>query len=197
VATVSWDARAHLAALAGGVLLGYTLYLSYGLALGALLALAVLAVTRNRPALLLGGLGAVAVATGFTLAGFWWPTGFDRVQVIYAASIAQTRPYTYFIWADLAAFTFALGPAALVGLRRLGAHPRTLPPPAALLTLAALTAVLAADLSGMSKGEVERIWLPFAVWLIPLCALVPRPKPWLAIQALLALLVNSLLLTAW
>ena len=26
-------------------------------------------------------------------------------------------------------------------------------------------AILIADLSGLSKAEVERIWLPFAVWL--------------------------------
>jgi hypothetical protein len=31
-----------------------------------------------------------------------------------------------------------------------------------LLVGAALTAVLLADVSGLSKAEVERIWLPFA-----------------------------------
>ena len=38
--------------------------------------------------------------------------------------------------------------------------------PAVLLPGAALLAILAADLSGYSKAEVERIWLPFAVWLL-------------------------------
>jgi hypothetical protein len=49
----------------------------------------------------------------------------------------------------------------------------------------------------MSKAETERIWLPFAVWLIPACALLPRPRAWLTAQAVLAFLVNHLLLTYW
>jgi uncharacterized protein YPO0396 len=63
--------------------------------------------------------------------------------------------------------------------------------------LAALTAVVVADLTGLSKAEVERIWLPFAVWLVVPCALLPRPRVWLGAQALLALAVNHLLLTVW
>jgi hypothetical protein len=62
---------------------------------------------------------------------------------------------------------------------------------------AALLALLAADLSGMSKAETERIWLPFALWLLPACAFLPRPRVWLAAQAVLALLLNHLLLTGW
>ena len=35
--------------------------------------------------------------------------------------------------------------------------------------------VVLADLSGMSKAEVERIWLPFVPWLTALdCALLPE-----------------------
>ncbi|MHA6622451.1 hypothetical protein [Pseudonocardia sp. DLS-67] len=189
--------RADLAAVTGGLLLGYTLYLSYGLVLGGLLPLAVLAVTRARRALLLGGLGVAVVVAAFTLAGFWWFTGFERVRVIYAASIAETRPYTYFVWANLAALVFALGPAVLAGLRRMAAHPRALPAAVTALTVAALAAVLVADLSGFSKAEVERIWLPFAVWLVLPCVLLPRPRVWLTAQVLLALLVNHLLMTVW
>jgi len=44
---------------------------------------------------------------------------------------------------------------------------------------------------------VERIWLPFAVWLMVPCALLPRPRQWLTAQAALALAVNHLLLTVW
>ncbi|EGJ77228.1 putative integral membrane protein [Streptomyces sp. Tu6071] len=67
----------------------------------------------------------------------------------------------------------------------------------AFLVCAALVALLAADLSGMSKAETERIWLPFTVWLLPAAALLPRPRLWLAAQAVLALLLNHLLLTSW
>jgi methylthioxylose transferase len=73
--------------------------------------------------------------------------------------------------------------------------------PHALLALAAagLTAIIVADLSGLSKSEVERIWLPFAVWIVPLAALLPRPSArwWLLAQATLALAINHLLLTVW
>ncbi len=188
--------RADTAAVTGGVLLGSTLYLSYGLALGLFLPAAVLAVTRRWRAAVLAGAGAAAVVVAFTAAGFWWLTGFSHVRVIYAASIAASRPYSYFVWANLAAFSFAVGPAVWAGLRRAAAT-RTLPGPAALLVLAALAAVVVADLTGLSKAEVERIWLPFAVWLVVPCALLPRPQRWLAAQALLALAVNHLLLTVW
>lgn len=185
--------RADLAALAAGVLLGWCLYLSYGLVLGGLLALAVLAVTRNVRAGLLAAVGTLAVVCAFTVSGFWWFTGFERVQVIYAASIAATRPYAYFVWANLAAVLFVLGPAVVAAARRA----ISLPTGVALLAGAGLAAILLADVSGMSKGEVERIWLPFAVWLTIPCALLPRARFWLAAQAGLALAVNHLLLTVW
>ena len=183
------------ASLCCGVLLGYTLYLSYGLALGMLLPAVVVAITRGWRAAAFAGLGAVLVVAGFTAAGFWWLTGFDRVRVIYGASIAASRPYPYFVWANLAAFSFAVGPAIYAGVRRLAAAPRVLP--GALLVAAALAAVVVADLTGLSKAEVERIWLPFAVWLVVPCALLPRPRLWLTAQAALALAVNHLLLTVW
>ncbi|MFF6996165.1 hypothetical protein ACFY93_14640 [Streptomyces sp. NPDC008313] len=67
----------------------------------------------------------------------------------------------------------------------------------ALLVAAALCTVLAADLSGMSKAETERIWLPFALWLLPAGAFLSAPRAWLAAQAALALLLNHLLFTGW
>jgi hypothetical protein len=215
--------RAAVAATAGGVLFGCSLYLSYGLALGVLLPLAVLAHTRAGRAAVLAGCGVGAVVLAFAASGFWWFTGYADVKVIYAASIAATRPYLYFGLADIAAVLFATGPALVAGLRRAvwvavsgpaGAGPagRRLagrpgpagpagaagrPGPAALLVGAALAALLLADLSGMSKGEVERIWLPFVVWLVPLAALLDRRRAWLLAQAALALAVNHLLLTVW
>jgi hypothetical protein len=189
-------ARADAAAVAGGVLLGWALHLSYGLVLGGLVALAV-AVTRRWRAAGLAVVGAGAVVLAFVLSGFWWGTGLARTTVIYAASIAAARPYSYFVWANLAAVAFAVGPAALAGIRRAVASPRALPLGALLLAAGGLAALLAADVSGLSKAEVERIWLPFAVWLVVPCALLPRPRAWLAAQAALALAVNHLLLTVW
>ncbi|QJY48341.1 hypothetical protein [Pseudonocardia broussonetiae] len=181
-----------LPSVAGGVLLGSCLYLSYGLVLGGLVPLAVLGVTRSWRAGLAAAAGVALVVAAFTLAGFWWFDGFARVQVIYALSVAATRPYSYFVWANLAALALALGPAVVAGLRRLD-----LPRPAVWLVVAAAAAVLLADLSGLSKAEVERIWLPFAVWLVVACARLPHARAWLAAQAALALAVNHLLLTVW
>ena len=165
--------------------------------LGLLLPAAVVAVTRRWRAAAWAAAGAAAVFAAFTASGFWWFTGFAHVRVIYAASIAASRPYSYFVWANLAAVSLAVGPAVWAGARRAAAAPRALPAAAALLALAALAAIVVADLTGLSKAEVERIWLPFAVWLVVPCALLPRPRTWLAAQAGLALAVNHLLLTVW
>jgi len=191
--------RRDVAALAGGLLLGYSLYLSYGIVAAGLLPVVVVAVARAWRAALAGALGVAAVVAAFTASGFWWPTGYRLTTVIYAWSVARTRPYSYFVWADLAALLFVIGPAAVAGLRRLAAPPRARPAVIGLLTGAALIAVLASDVSGLSKGEVERIWLPFAVWLLVPCALLPprTVRGWLCAQALLALLVSHLLFTYW
>ncbi|MDN5858123.1 MAG: hypothetical protein L0H84_05815 [Pseudonocardia sp.] len=185
--------RRPSAALAGGLLLGFSLYLSYGLAVAGLIPLAVLMATRNVAAAALAVVGAAGVVAAFTLAGFWWFDGFAKVTVIYALSIAKDRPYTYFVWANLAAVAIAMGPAVVAALRRTPALPRGI----AMVVGGALAALLLADLSGYSKGEVERIWLPFVVWLVVPCALLPNRHRWLAAQALLALAVNHLLLTVW
>jgi len=67
----------------------------------------------------------------------------------------------------------------------------------AVLIAATFSALLIADLSGMSKAETERIWLPFAMWLLTSCAFLTGPRIWLAAQAVVALLLNHLLLTGW
>jgi methylthioxylose transferase len=199
VGVVGHGLRADAAALAGGLLLGFVPYLSYGLVLAGALPLAVVVLRRAWRAAGFAALGAGAVVAAFTAAGFWWFTGFGHVRVIYAASIAETRPYAYFLWANLAAFAFAIGPAVVVGLRRVVSMPRALPAAPLALVATALVAVVVADVSGLSKGEVERIWLPFGVWLVVSCAALPsrEVRAWLAAQALLALAVNHLLLTVW
>ncbi|WP_204456461.1 hypothetical protein [Actinokineospora baliensis] len=201
VAGLAWAStrRTDLVAVGAGLALGYCLYLSYGLVLGGAVVVAVIAVTRNWRAVAFAVLGAGAVVAAFTAAGFWWPTGYELTKVLYAGSIAQSRPYWYFVWANLAALVFALGPAVIAGVRRAAVRPRLLGWGAVALVAAGLVAVLVADISGLSKAEVERIWLPFGTWLVVACAWLPRGqhRGWLAAQALLALLVNHLLLTVW
>jgi hypothetical protein len=62
----------------------------------------------------------------------------------------------------------------------------------------ALLAVAIADASGLSKGEVERIWLPFTVWIIVAgSAHRPPARAWLAVQVVFALTVQTLIRTGW
>ncbi|MER7665592.1 hypothetical protein [Streptomyces sp. NPDC096193] len=207
--------RSVMWAGASGLLFGLTCYLSYGLTLFALIAGAVLLLGRHgireRPRLsvaLLAGLAVVPVA--FTLAGFFWWEAYDVLVTRYYQGAGGIRPYGYWIWGNLACAVLITGLATAAGLRRAGAlllrhRGGALTRPGgpvadarlALLVAAAVLALLVADLSGMSKAETERIWLPFALWLLPACAFLPRARGWLAAQALLALLLNHLLLTGW
>ncbi|MFF1919894.1 hypothetical protein ACFVW8_04880 [Streptomyces sp. NPDC058221] len=197
------------AALGSGLLYGLTCYLSYGLALIALLLLTVLLLARTARPLPFLVLGALAAPIVFTLAGFnWWEAYHLLVERYYQAA-GGIRPYWYWVWANLACTAIAVGPATVAGLRRTAvAVPgaaralRTGTAEAGLrlvpLVLAASLALLAADLSGMSKAETERIWQPFMLWLLPAAALLPgRRRGWLAAQAVVALLVNHLLWTGW
>ncbi|MFI5936649.1 hypothetical protein [Actinoplanes sp. NPDC051494] len=204
-------------AIVAGLLLTFTLYLSYGLTLIAVPVLAVvfLARPRHRTALIAATIAGGTVVTAFTLAGFWWLDGYHLVVQRYYQGIATDRPYGYWVWANLALATACAGPAAVVVARRAltRAVPALIRPtggtsiPAVLAALgpvvvlpgAALIAIAAADVSGLSKAEVERIWLPFAVWLTAGAALLPAPsrRGWLIVQATTALLLNHLLLTTW
>ncbi|OPG10747.1 hypothetical protein B1R27_01500 [Streptomyces sp. GKU 895] len=191
---------------ASGLLFGLTCYLSYGLTLVALIAAAVLLPARPRPALLLPLLAGLAVVpTLFTLAGFDWWEAYRLLVTRYDQGAGGIRPYGYWVWANLACTVFITGLATVAGLRRTGAvllvrregGDRSGARRLALLVAAALLALLVADLSGMSKAETERIWLPFAVWLLPAGAFLTHPRAWLAAQAVLALLLNHLLRTGW
>lgn len=201
--------RSHGCAAASGLLFGLTCYLSYGLTLFALIGAAVVVLARGglreRPFLVLSLLAGLAVfPVVFTLAGFDWWHAYHLLVTRYYQGVGGTRPYGYWVWANLACTAVITGPATAAGLLRTttallpGSGPGRPPQTSlALLVTAALLALLIADLSGMSKAETERIWLPFALWLLPACTLLPRPRPWLAAQAVLALLLNHLLLTGW
>ena len=65
--------------------------------------------------------------------------------------------------------------------------------------IAAIAAVVMADLSQLSKAETERIWLPFAMWMLIAPAVLPMRthRFWLALQVIGALAINHLLFTNW
>ena len=189
---VRWDA----AALAGGLLFGVALFLSYGLVLLAAVPVAVAIAARRVRPLAIAGVGAAVVALGFLAAGFWWLDGLQATRHEYLfASAAQHRPYGFFVFNNLGALALAVGPATFVAAGRLRDR-RLLP-----LVAGGLAAVALADLSGMSKGEVERIWLPFMPWLLVACACLWRGsgsvRTWLAVQATCAIAITAIVRTPW
>ena len=94
------------------------------------------------------------------VAGFDWLAGLEATRTAYLAGVAPERPDRYFIVANLVVFAVAVGPAAVAGVVWLRDRA------AWWLVGGALAGVLAADLSTMSKGEVERIWLPAVPFVV-------------------------------
>lgn len=193
-----------LVAAGAGLLLGWSVFLSYGLMLLGLPALAVLVSAADWRAALraLGpaALAALAVAVAFAVAGFYWFDGYTLVQQRYWQGIAKDRPFQYWWWANLASVVCAIGLGSVAGVtrvfdraairRRSGFH---------LVLLAMLAAIACADLSMLSKAEVERIWLPFTIWLTAAPALLPMRshRLWLAVNAIGAVALNTLVVTNW
>ena len=107
----------RLFALGSGLLFGLALYVSYGLALLILPALAVLVRARTlRPLpMLLAGLACFVVV--FTLAGFSWWEAYPLLKVRYDQGSGGIRPYSYWLFGDLATVVAAAGPASVAGLR--------------------------------------------------------------------------------
>jgi methylthioxylose transferase len=66
-----------------------------------------------------------------------------------------------------------------------------------IMVLATIGCVLIADLSQYSKGEVERIWLPFMPWLTLPSAILHRHRLWLILQASTAIGLQIVLISKW
>lgn len=192
-----WD----VAALGGGALGAACLHLSYGLAPLGLLALIVMVRARRVRPVALAGVGFVAVVAAFVAAGFWWFDGLDATKGYYAEGISQFRPYGYFVFAgNPGALALSVGPVAAAGLGALVARPRSLWPAGwGLVAVAALVAVVAADLTGLSNAEVERIWLPFMPWLAVGAAALPVAgrRWWLASSLAIGVVLQVALVTPW
>ena len=192
---------ADLRALGGGLLLGLALFLSFGLAALGLVALAVVLVHRDRlgwggvaRVLAVGAVGVLVVVAAFAVGGYWWVEGLaaadDRVR---SGPSYADRPLGFFLFANLAAAALALGPAAVAGLASLRRSRL------AVVPLAALAGILVSDATGLVRGETERIWLPFYVWVLAATAFVPRwqRRLWLALSAVLAIGIELVVRTEW
>ncbi|CAN5703471.1 hypothetical protein BH10ACT1_BH10ACT1_23160 [soil metagenome] len=191
-------------AVAGGLVFGLGIHLSYGLAPLVLVPVAVVVVRRRWSVLAGAALGGAAVVGAAAAAGFWWLDGLAATHVRYLAGVAPSRPFAYFApLGNPAAFAVTVGPVVAVALVRV--RDRRL----WLLAGAALAAVVVADVTGLSKGEVERIWLPFAPWLLVLAAGLsastdePAAAWWtgavslLGLQVVVAVLAESVVKTLW
>jgi hypothetical protein len=190
--------------IGAGLLLGYSVMLSYGLPLLALLALAVLVVARSWRPLVPPAAAALAVVLAFAAFGFAWWEALPALRQRYWDGVASRRPAAYWTWGDLAALTVSAGPLVGAGVSQLVVRARDAAADPGVrvvvwLSGAAVAMVLAADVSQMSRAEVERIWLPFAPWLLVSIALLPEHwrRRGIALQLVVAIAVQHLLSTGW
>jgi methylthioxylose transferase len=205
--------RRVVPSLLGGLLLGVAVFLSYGLVLFGLAVLTAVILTAHcggwRNVVvpwLIATAGFVAVAAVHVALGFNWVSGLVELRVRYYQGIASQRPFSYFVYANLAAWLISCSPLLAIGivrsiaaLRHAGRGPWTQDRIVAMLALSGVLAALIADLSALSKAETERIWLSFGVIAYSGLALLRgRRASWvLVVSATWALLVNHLLNTGW
>jgi hypothetical protein len=188
-----------------GLLLGYCVMLSYGLPLLGMLAVGVLVAARSWRPLPFALAAALAVVLVFAVGGFPWWEAYPVLVERYWAGLASDRPFAYWVWGNPAALAMSAGPVLGASLVLAGGRLRAVADRAGgvrvvvLLTAAAALTVLIADLSMMSKAEVERIWLPFVPWLLLGTALLPERarRPALAVQVVAALVIQHLFATRW
>ena len=196
LATGSAKPKADAYAIAGGLLFGAAAFLSYGLVLLAIVPAVVAWRRRRLRPLALAVIGAAPVFLAFAAAGFSWVAGLLATRERYYAGVGGRRPYLDFLVADAACLALAIGPALAVALARLRDRRMW------LLVGGTLIVVAAAMMSGMSKGEVERIWLPFAIWLLPAGAALAAGRRrvttgWLGVQAVSAIAIATAVNTSW
>lgn len=192
--------RLPLWAVASGLLLGVGALFSYSVGW---LAASVIAVNfvRRRPLLnmITGAAGLIPLALA-QLAGFVWTDGLTVAQTDFSLRVEPHRSWLVWALLDLFLLAIACGPALAASIRKIR---RT---PGWPFTVGAGLAVVFAVGSGLSRGEVERSFLPFFPWLL-VAAMAPEPgndadsapTPVLliAIGALTAVVLEAVLRTAW
>ncbi len=199
-----WTRAGTAWSVLAGLLLGTVVMMSWGLPILGVPALAVLALARAWRPLPVAAAAALVVVLGFAVAGWSWWEIYPDLVARYSEGIAKDRPGYYWWWANLALLVISAGPLLGAGAVHLVARARPAwherPERVGLVLAASGVAMVAlADASGMSKAEVERIWLPFMPWLLLSCALLPpRWRRWgLALQLVTALVVQHLFYTVW
>lgn len=193
LALASTRERAWPWALAGGLVLGWCPFLSYGLLPMGALVFVVGVVTRRWWPTVLAACVVLASAGAWAAAGFWLPDGIAVTHVASTLGRAADRPYLYFAVADMIILGLLVGPAGVGGMPGL----RRLPWAVRLLVLVALGAAVIGALSGVERGEVERIWLPLACWVVPAAAVLAPDRRWLVAQAATTVVLQVVLVSPW
>jgi methylthioxylose transferase len=194
VATGRKGLRSDLMALAGGLVFGGALYSTYGALVLGLIPLVVAIDRRRLRPLIVCGAGVAIVAALFLAYGFWWVSGLRMTAVVIARGARQYRIPSYFTFANLGAFATTIGPSVAVGIARLRDRATW------LLVGSALAAVALADISQLSRAEVERIWLPMAMWIGLASTSLPtakRDRRWLALHIGFAVFVALTIRARW
>jgi hypothetical protein len=167
------------------------------LGVGAAVAIAVLVRDGPRRALVVAaasGAGFVGINAWLAIGWGYDPVGtLTATEEVYRNSLAQVRPYRFWVFGSPVAWGVMLGPIVVAAAVR-AAMRRS---PAAI---AILTVVLIAAVAGFTEAETERIWLIF----VPLACVAAAPLltrerlPWvLGLLAAQALAVQLLAETVW
>jgi hypothetical protein len=190
-------------AVGSGLLLGTAALFNYAVAW---LAVSVIATyfVRRRPTLnVLTGFSALLPLALFRLWGFTWPQGLSAAQADFSLRVGPHRAWALWAVLDLLLLLIACGPSILRAVQRV-----RLTPGWPFLVGAGL-AVVFAIVSGLSRGEVERSWLPFFPWLLVPAVAPPRrpakgesvagPTPTLLVAggAAAAVVLEAVLRTTW
>jgi hypothetical protein len=194
LATARRGTTSRVLAAGAGVAGGLALLGSYGMVLMAFVPAAVVWRRRRADVAVVATVAAAAVLVALVPFGFWWFDGLAATKREYEV-LDIDRPYPAFLLINAGAWALALGPATAAGLARLRAVP------ARALVFGGVLAAAVANLSGLSEGEVERIWLPFGLWVLPAGAALRGvrggPRPWLVVQVLTAVAVVGTIRTQW
>jgi hypothetical protein len=186
--------RADLLAVGAGVLSAAAVLQSYGMALAAVPVLAVAWHQRRWRPLLVAGTAAAGVVLAVAGWGFWLLDGLDATLREYH-TLDVERPYGYFLFANFGAWALALGPATAAGLALLRDRRMW------VIVGGGLAAAVLAGVSGLSEGEVERIWLPFTLLVLPAAACLWRSRRqatgWLLVQVGSAVVFTGVIGANW
>lgn len=189
-------------AVGAGLLLGVGSLFSYSAAwLGASIIVGYF--VRRRPLLIvIAGATALVPLVVAQLAGFVWLDGLTAAQADFSLRIGPHRSWLLWAFLDVLLVLLATGPAAVAAARKIR---RT---PGWPFLVGAALAVGFAIASGLSRGEVERSFLPFFPWLL-VAAVAPEPgtaapdgaapTPLLLVGAgaVTAIGIEAVLRTAW